>query len=75
MLDLMSLSLRLIASLQVKRIEGVFSGTLSYIFNEYSSPKGGSEFFSTVVRIAKEKGYTVNLVALTPMLLLSHTTF
>ncbi|KIO21821.1 hypothetical protein M407DRAFT_79895 [Tulasnella calospora MUT 4182] len=43
---------------QVKRIEGVFSGTLSYIFNEFSSPKGGSEFFSTVVRIAKEKGYT-----------------
>jgi len=43
---------------QVKKIEGVLSGTLSYIFNEYSTPKGGDESFSTVVRIAKEKGYT-----------------
>ncbi|KAG8992282.1 hypothetical protein FRB94_011722 [Tulasnella sp. JGI-2019a] len=43
---------------KVKKIEGVFSGTLSYIFNEYSTPKGESESFSTVVRIAKEKGYT-----------------
>jgi len=43
---------------KIRKIEGVFSGTLSYIFNEYSTPSGGSDSFSTVVRIAKEKGYT-----------------
>lgn len=35
-------------------IEGIFSGTLSFIFNEFD----GSEPFSSVVSKAKENGYT-----------------
>ncbi len=38
----------------VMRIEGVLSGTLSYIFNTFD----GSTPFSEVVRTAKEKGFT-----------------
>lgn len=43
---------------EIERIEGVFSGTLSYIFNEYSKPEGGDVKFSEVVQVAKDKGYT-----------------
>jgi homoserine dehydrogenase len=39
----------------IHRIEGIFSGTLSYIFNEFGS---GDAKFSQVVQQAKEKGYT-----------------
>jgi len=39
---------------QVRRIEGVFSGTLSYLFNSFD----GSVPFSDIVRRAREKGYT-----------------
>lgn len=45
---------------QVKKIEGVFSGTLSYIFNEYSKGSVGGPSFSSIVKIAKENGYTVS---------------
>jgi homoserine dehydrogenase len=48
---------------QVERIEGVFSGTLSYIFNEFSkadSSSGPGVKFSEVVKVAKENGYTVS---------------
>jgi aspartokinase/homoserine dehydrogenase 1 len=38
----------------IRRIEGILSGTLSYLFNVWD----GSEPFSSVVRDAKEKGYT-----------------
>ena len=38
----------------VTRIEGIFSGTLAYLFNVYD----GSEAFSSIVRAAKLKGYT-----------------
>jgi aspartokinase/homoserine dehydrogenase 1 len=38
----------------VMRIEGVLSGTLSYIFNTFD----GSEPFSEVVRTARKKGFT-----------------
>lgn len=41
---------------EVLRIEGVFSGTLSYIFNELSPPSGKS--FSQVVWGARRRGYT-----------------
>jgi homoserine dehydrogenase len=44
---------------QVSKIEGVFSGTLSYIFNEFSNGKADGPSFSSVVKIAREKGYTV----------------
>jgi aspartokinase/homoserine dehydrogenase 1 len=40
---------------KVKRIEGIFSGTLSYIFNTFGSD---SRTFSEVVIAAKEAGYT-----------------
>lgn len=46
---------------KVTRIEGVFSGTLSYIFNEFSAGFADGPAFSTVVRIARDKGYTVCL--------------
>lgn len=46
---------------RVKKIEGVLSGTLSYIFNEFSvAGKAGGPSYSEVVRVAKEKGYTVS---------------
>lgn len=46
---------------KVVKIEGVLSGTLSYIFNEFSKPVKGAKApsFSSVVSVAKEQGYTV----------------
>jgi aspartokinase/homoserine dehydrogenase 1 len=38
----------------ITRIEGIFSGTLAYLFNVFD----GSEMFSSIVRAAKAKGYT-----------------
>jgi len=43
---------------KVKKIEGVFSGTMSYIFNEFSTGSSTGPSFSSVVTIAREKGYT-----------------
>ncbi|GJN89165.1 hypothetical protein Rhopal_002139-T1 [Rhodotorula paludigena] len=48
---------------EVTKIEGVFSGTMSYIFNEFSKPAAPSApssgpKFSEIVKIAKENGYT-----------------
>ncbi|MDX1653202.1 MAG: bifunctional aspartate kinase/homoserine dehydrogenase I, partial [Brumimicrobium sp.] len=40
---------------RITRIRGVFSGSLSYIFNNYSER---SEDFSAILLEAKEKGYT-----------------
>lgn len=51
---------------QIIKIEGVFSGTMSYIFNNFSNGKADGPTFSSVVAFAKEKGYTVS-----PNLLLS----
>lgn len=39
---------------EIRRIEGMFSGTLAYLFNTWD----GSETFSSVVRRAKSLGYT-----------------
>jgi len=47
---------------EVTKIEGVFSGTFSYIFNNFSKPGGGGPKFSEVVKIAKENGYTVRFL-------------
>jgi hypothetical protein len=41
------------------KIEGVLSGTLSYIFNEFSTGREGGPSFSAIVTTAREKGYTV----------------
>ncbi|KAJ8521357.1 hypothetical protein ONZ45_g1912 [Pleurotus djamor] len=43
---------------KIIKIEGVFSGTMSYIFNEFSNGKADGPSFSSVVEIAREKGYT-----------------
>jgi bifunctional aspartokinase / homoserine dehydrogenase 1 len=43
---------------RVVRIEGVFSGTLSYIFNTFGSAQAPGLAFSQVVAEAKAKGYT-----------------
>lgn len=39
---------------QIIRVEGIFSGTLSYIFNTF----GDGRSFSDIVKEAKAKGYT-----------------
>ena len=39
---------------EVRSIQGIFSGTLAYLFNVYD----GSTPFSEIVRVAKESGYT-----------------
>jgi bifunctional aspartokinase / homoserine dehydrogenase 1 len=39
---------------EIRSIEGIFSGTLAYLFNVYD----GSTAFSAIVRDAKQKGYT-----------------
>ena len=39
---------------QITRIEGIFSGTLAYLFNVYD----GQTPFSDIVREAKQRGYT-----------------
>ncbi|TFK38140.1 aspartate kinase homoserine dehydrogenase [Crucibulum laeve] len=43
---------------KIDKIEGVFSGTMSYIFNEFSTGKADGPKFSEVVKVAREKGYT-----------------
>lgn len=45
---------------KVNKIEGIFSGTLSYIFNEFSPSDAASpeKKFSDVVKVAKDSGYT-----------------
>ena len=39
---------------EIESIEGIFSGTLAYLFNVYD----GSVAFSDIVRDAKQRGYT-----------------
>ncbi|KAG5638330.1 hypothetical protein H0H81_000573 [Sphagnurus paluster] len=43
---------------KVIKVEGVFSGTMSYIFNEFSTGKPDGPAFSSVVSVARQKGYT-----------------
>jgi homoserine dehydrogenase len=43
---------------KITKIEGVFSGTFSYIFNEFSTVSGNGPTFSSVVSVAKANGYT-----------------
>ena len=43
-----------IPAMRSPSIEGIFSGTLAYLFNVFD----GSESFSSIVRAAKAKGYT-----------------
>jgi len=39
---------------EIRKVEGIFSGTLAYLFNLWD----GSEPFSSIVKTAKAKGYT-----------------
>ena len=41
---------------KIELIEGILSGTLSYIFNEFS--KEGAPAFSDIVKVAKQRGFT-----------------
>ncbi|KAG6918348.1 hypothetical protein DXG01_014997 [Tephrocybe rancida] len=43
---------------KVVKVEGVFSGTMSYIFNNFSNGAADGPSFSSVVAEAREKGYT-----------------
>ncbi|KAG2187871.1 hypothetical protein INT44_000621 [Umbelopsis vinacea] len=45
---------------KVQKVEGIFSGTLSYIFNNFSTLSANAEKknFSDIVKVAKELGYT-----------------
>ncbi|KAJ2398290.1 Homoserine dehydrogenase, partial [Coemansia sp. RSA 2559] len=42
---------------KIVKIEGIFSGTLSYLFNNFSIP-GATQKFSACVAVAKASGYT-----------------
>ena len=44
---------------QVTKIEGVFSGTMSFLFNSFCPVGGGGGRFSAEVKKAKDLGYTV----------------
>lgn len=43
---------------EVTRIEGIFSGTMSYLFNTFAPASGPSGEWSQIVKKAKELGYT-----------------
>ena len=43
---------------EVTKIEGVFSGTMSFLFNSFMPVGGGGGQFSAEVKKAKELGYT-----------------
>ena len=43
---------------KIEQIEGIFSGTLSFLFNEFSEEFSKTQSFSDLVMIAKAKGYT-----------------
>lgn len=43
---------------EVRKIEGVFSGTMSFLFNSFMPVGGGGGKFSAEVKKAKEAGYT-----------------
>ena len=51
---------------KIIKVEGVFSGTMSYIFNQYSTGSPDGPAFSSVVSEAREKGYTARLVLRSP---------
>lgn len=46
---------------EVRKIEGVFSGTMSFLFNSFAPVGGGGGRFSEEVKKAKDLGYTVDI--------------
>jgi len=51
---------------EIVKIEGILSGTLSFLFNSFSPPEssGSPPKFSQIVLDAKDKGFTVLSLAL-----------
>lgn len=43
---------------EIRKIEGVFSGTMSFLFNSFQPTTGGGGKFSAEVKKAKDLGYT-----------------
>ncbi|CAR23026.1 homoserine dehydrogenase [Lachancea thermotolerans CBS 6340] len=43
---------------KIVKIEGIFSGSLSFILNEFSTISGNDSKFSDIVKVAKNLGYT-----------------
>jgi homoserine dehydrogenase len=43
---------------EIARIEGVFSGTMSYLFNKFAPTSGSGGKWSNIVKEAKELGFT-----------------
>ena len=43
---------------EIHKVEGVFSGTMSFLFNSFMPVSGGGGSFSAEVKNAKERGYT-----------------
>ncbi|KAJ5186344.1 Homoserine dehydrogenase [Penicillium cf. viridicatum] len=43
---------------EITRIEGIFSGTMSYLFNTFAPTSGSSGNWSQIVKKTKELGYT-----------------
>lgn len=43
---------------EIQKIEGVFSGTMSFLFNSFQPLGGGGGKFSAEVQTAKDKGFT-----------------
>ncbi|KAI0229091.1 Homoserine dehydrogenase [Massospora cicadina] len=43
---------------KIVKIEGIFSGTLSYLFNNFSKASEDRTAFSDIVKVAKAKGFT-----------------
>ncbi|KAF5096747.1 hypothetical protein D0Z03_001563 [Geotrichum reessii] len=43
---------------EIQKVEGIFSGSLSFIFNNYSTVQGSDLKFSDIVLKAKDLGYT-----------------
>lgn len=51
---------------EIRKIEGVFSGTMSFLFNNFAPIGGGGGTFSAEVKKAKDLGYTVRFGTLPP---------
>lgn len=58
---------------EVLRIEGVFSGTLSFLFNSFSPVRGEGHNFSKEVKKAKDLGYMVRTSPDSQQKVMSHT--
>lgn len=43
---------------KIRKVEGILSGSLSFLFNKFSTVQGSDAKFSDLVAVAKQKGYT-----------------